>query len=330
MRAFVVDTVRHQGDIVEMGKPDPGPGELLLSVEACAICRTDLHILDGDLAAPRALVVPGHQVVGRVAGVGAGVDPARLGTRVGLAWLAGACGVCGHCRSGRENLCAQAMFTGLDRDGGLAGLVTADARFALPVPAGLEPVRAAPLLCAGAIGARALRLAGAAGSLGIFGFGAAAHLVTRMARAQGREVHAFTRPGDVRRQEFARSLGAVWAGGTDEAPAAALDAALLFAPAGELVPLALAAVAPGGTVVCAEIHMSDIPSFAYARLWGERVLRSVANVTRADVAEVLALAPEAEVSVYPLAETARAIADLRAGRVRGAAVVVPSSQDQGG
>jgi len=313
MRAFVVDTATRTGRLAELPVPVAGAGELLVRVLACALCRTDLHILDGELAAPRAHVVPGHQIVGEVVGDG---------RRVCIAWLASACGVCPACTSGHENLCPYARFTGLDRDGGFADYVTVDERFALPCPPGRTPEAIAPLLCAGAIGGRALGLAGAAERLGIYGFGAAAHLVTQLARAQGRRVLAFTRPGDAARQAFARSLGVVWAGGTDERPPEPLDAAILFAPAGELVPRALAAVAPGGTVVCAEIHMSDIPSFPYALLWGERVLRSVANVTRRDVADVLALAARAEVTTYPLAEVARAFDDLRSGRLRGSAVIV--------
>jgi propanol-preferring alcohol dehydrogenase len=325
--AYVFDSAAGSACLQKMPVRAPAAGELLLRVEACAICRTDLHILDGDLRPSQLQVVPGHEVVGRVVEVGAGVDPARLGERVGVAWIASACGHCERCLEGRENLCAQARFTGLDRDGGMAELMVAEAAFALRLPDGPPAPELAPLLCAGAIGWRALQLAGPARRLGIYGFGAAAHLLTQVALAEGRHIFAFTRPGDHARQDFARRLGAIWAGGTDERPGEPLEAAILFAPAGELVPLALAAVGPGGTVVCGEIHMSDIPAFPYALLWQERVLRSVANVTRRDVTELLARvarAPvRAEVTIYPLAEIERALRDVRAGAARGAAVLVP-------
>jgi propanol-preferring alcohol dehydrogenase len=327
MLAYVIDTHEHRGAVRQRSTPVPREGEVVVRVEACGLCRTDLHILDGELAASRPEVIPGHQVVGHIVEVGGGVEPRRVGQRVGLAWLAASCGVCGFCRTDRENLCPRARFTGLDHDGGMAELALARAEFALPVSGQLPATELAPLLCGGAIGYRSLRLAGPAHHLGIYGFGAAAHLVTQMARAQGREVYAFTRPGDQPRQAFAREVGAVWAGDSDQRPPEALDAAILFAAAGELVPLALAAVAPGGTVVCGEIHMSDIPSLPYRLLWQERVLRSVANVTRRDVADVLALAATSpihpQVSVYPLADVERAIDDLRRGVLQGSAVVVP-------
>jgi propanol-preferring alcohol dehydrogenase len=327
MRAYVIETEHHQGGLRQRSVPVPRDGEVLIRVEACGLCRTDLHVLDGELACQRPEVIPGHQVVGRVIEAGEGVARARVGQRVGLAWLAWACGTCPGCLAGRENLCAKARFTGLDEDGGLAELVLAHDTFALSLPEGPAATELAPLLCGGAIGYRALRLAGDARRLGIYGFGAAAHLVTQMARGQERQVFAFTRPGDTRRQAFAREVGAVWSGDSDARPPEPLDAAILFAAAGELVPLALAAVAPGGTVVCGEIHMSDIPSFPYRLLWQERVLRSVANVTRRDVEEALALATattiQPQVAVFPLAEVDRAIRELRAGSVQGSAVIVP-------
>jgi propanol-preferring alcohol dehydrogenase len=326
MRAYRFDPATRAAALAEVDAPAPGPGELLLRVEACGLCRTDLHILDGDLVPPRP-VTPGHQIVGTVLAAGAGADAALVGRTVGVPWLGGTCGACAYCTSGRENLCAKARFTGFDRDGGLADRATADARFCLPLPPGLAPVEAAPLLCAGLIGWRALRLAGDGPRIGLYGFGAAAHLLAQVITWQGRRLYAFTRPGDVARQAFARRLGAVWAGGSDERPPEPLDAAILFAAAGELVPSALRAVAPGGTVVCGEIHMSDIPSFPYALLWQERQVRSVANLTRRDGEELLALAPKvplrAEVSAFPLAEVDRALAALRTGQVAGAAVVVP-------
>jgi alcohol dehydrogenase, propanol-preferring len=303
---------------VERPVPEPGPGQLLLRVRACAICRTDLHLLDGELEVASLPRVLGHQIVGTVAGTG---------RRVGVPWLGWTCGRCAACRSGRENLCPQARFTGRDLDGGLADHVVADRRFCFPLPDGFPDAQAAPLLCAGLIGHRALRMCGDARRVGIYGFGAAAHIVCQVARWQGREVLAFTRPGDTAAQAFARRLGAGWAGPSGAPPPAALDAAIVFAPDGALVPLALRALAPGGTVVCGGIHMSDIPSFPYADLWQERSVRSVANLTRADGEELLALAPRVpvrtEVTTYPLGDAGRALGDLRAGRLTGAAVVVP-------
>jgi propanol-preferring alcohol dehydrogenase len=297
---------------------------VLLEVEACGVCRTDLHVLDGELRPRRPRVVLGHQVVGRVIGAGAGAE-SWLGRRVGVPWLAETCASCRHCTDGRENLCEEARFTGLDRDGGLAERMTAIAAYALPLPDDAAAVAIAPLLCAGLIGWRALQAAGPASSVGIYGFGAAAHLVAQIVRWQERRLFAFTRPGDRERQAYARSLGAAWAGGSDEAPPELLDAAILFADAGELVPRALAAIRPGGTVVCGEIHMTDIPSFPYALLWREKVIRSVANLTRRDGRELLDLATRiplrADAVTYAFQDTDAAIADLRAGRVHGAAVV---------
>jgi propanol-preferring alcohol dehydrogenase len=307
--------------LTELADPVPGDGQVLVRVAACGVCRTDLHIADGELAAPRLPLVLGHQVVG---------ERADGGGRVGIPWLAWTCGACRFCRSGRENLCDRARFTGLDVDGGFAEWTVADERFCLPLPDDLPALGAAPLLCAGLIGHRTLRLAGDAPRLGIYGFGAAAHLVCQVAVWEGREVYGFTRDGDEAGQAFARALGCVWAGGSSGAPPHELDAALVFAPVGALVPAALRAVRKGGTVVCGGIHMSDIPSFPYELLWGERVLRSVANLTRDDAREFLALAPRvpvrARVTTYPLEAAGRALDDLRAGRLEGAAVVEVSPQ----
>ncbi|MCX7622614.1 MAG: zinc-dependent alcohol dehydrogenase family protein [Thermomicrobium sp.] len=305
--------------------PEPGPGQVLMRVLACGVCRTDLHIVDGELPNPKLPLVLGHQIVGEVVRAGPGVTRFAPGQRVGVPWLGWTCGECGYCRRGRENLCDRARFTGYTLDGGYAEFTVADERYCFAIPAGYPEVQAAPLLCAGLIGYRALRFAGEARRLGFYGFGAAAHILTQVAVWQRRDVYAFTRPGDAEGQAFAKRLGAVWAGGSDELPPEPLEAALIFAPAGELVPRALRAVEKGGTVVCAGIHMSDIPSFPYALLWEERVLRSVANLTRQDGEEFLALAPRVpvrtEVQIYRLEEANRALEDLRAGRVRGAAVL---------
>jgi propanol-preferring alcohol dehydrogenase len=320
--------VRQPGELepVERPDPEPGPGEVRLRVAACGVCRTDLHIVDGELPAPSLPVIPGHQIVGIVEAV-APPAPLEVGMRVGVPWLGWADGTCRFCRAGQENLCDAARFTGLHRDGGFATSCVADAAFCLPLPDGFGDLDAAPLLCAGLIGHRTLRLAGDPAIVGIYGFGAAAHLVAQVAAWEGRRVLAFTRPGDRATQEFARSVGAAWAGGTDEPPPEELDAALIFAPAGELVPLALQHVRKGGVVVCGGIHMSAIPSFPYALLWGERVLRSVANLTRADGTDFLALAPRVpvrtHVTIYDLDSANEALGDLRAGRLEGAAVVVP-------
>ncbi len=305
----------------------PGAGQALIRVRACGVCRTDLHIVDGELDRPKLPLIPGHEIVGAVSAVGDGVLSLRPGDRVGVPWLGWTCGRCAYCRSGRENLCAEACFTGYQIDGGYAEYAVADARYCFPIPAGFDDVAAAPLLCAGLIGYRALRLAGTAERLGLYGFGAAAHIAAQVARHRGQKVFAFTRPGDRAGQDFARSLGAAWAGGSDALPPEPLDAALIFAPVGALVPAALAATERGGTVVCAGIHMSDIPSFAYRLLWQERVLRSVANLTRRDGEEFLALAPRVPVrtvtQAFPLAEANEALRRLRAGEIEGAAVLVP-------
>jgi len=314
--------------LVQRVDPEPGPGELRLRVEACAVCRTDLHIVDGELPVPHWPVVPGHEIVGIVERVGSGVALSLLGQRVGVPWLGHACGCCAYCARGSENLCDAPLFTGHGRDGGFATHVLAEAAFCLPLSLPMAPAQMAPLLCAGLIGWRTLRKAGDdAARIGIYGFGAAAHLVTQAALAQGKEVLAFTRPGDAATQRFALSLGASWAGPADQPPPAPLDAALIFAPAGELVPQALAAVRKGGRVVCGGIHMSDIPSFRYRLLWEERQLVSVANLTRADAHEYLRFAtahpPQVQTTVYPLAQANEALADLRAGRLQGAAVLLP-------
>jgi propanol-preferring alcohol dehydrogenase len=310
----------------ELSDPHPGPDEVLLRVQACGVCRTDLHILDGEVPAARLPVVPGHQIVATVleAGAGAEVEP---GARVGVPWLGWTCGECRFCLSGRENLCDRARFTGLDIDGGYAELAVADARYCLPLPDGFGDLEAAPLLCAGLIGYRALRMAGDGERLGLYGFGASAHVVCQVARYEGRRVFAFTRADDQRSQAFARELGAEWAGDSLAPPPEDLDAAIVFAPVGAVVPAALRSVGKGGTVVCAGIHMSDIPPLPYALLWGERILRSVANLTRDDGREFLTLAPRVpvrtRVTEYPLEDANRALDDLRAGALDGAAAVVP-------
>jgi propanol-preferring alcohol dehydrogenase len=311
--------------------PRPRDGQLLLRVGACAVCRTDLHIVDGELPPSRLPIVPGHEIVGTVEEIGPEVEHIHPGQRIGVPWLAWSCGVCGQCRAGRENLCERARFTGFDVDGGYAEHTVADARFCLALPDEYDDAHAAPLLCAGLIGHRALRAAdadvGDAARLGLYGFGAAAHIVAQVARHEGRTVFAFTRPGDRTSQAFARSLGAAWAGGSDESPPEPLDAAIIFAPVGALVPAALRAVRRGGSVVCAGIHMSDIPRFPYELLWGERVVRSVANLTRADGAAFLTLAPRVpvrtEVIPFPLVRANEALDALRAGRLEGAAVLLP-------
>jgi alcohol dehydrogenase, propanol-preferring len=322
---MVLDAPGTAPHIAVLPTPEPGTGEILVRVHVCGVCRTDLHVVDGDLREPKLPLVLGHQIVGTVQGLGPDVPGLSIGDRVGVPWLGWTCGECRYCTTGRENLCPKARFTGYHRDGGYAEYAVADARFAFPIPAGYPDVQAAPLLCAGLVGYRCLRMAGDAERLGVFGFGSAAHILTQVARHQGRRVFAFTRPGDEVGQAFARDSGAVWAGGTDQPPPEELDAAILFAPAGELVPVALSAVAPGGTVVCGEIHMSDIPRFPYEILWGERVLRSVANLTRADGLEFLRLAPEIPVRTtvheLPLDQAATALDRLRSGGVRGSLVL---------
>ena len=317
MRAVVLEQQGQPLKSVTLPDPVPGAGQLLLQVQACGVCRTDLHLRDAEIEAGKLPVVLGHQIVGTT----------EDGRRVGVPWLGYTDGECRYCRSDRENLCVNAHFTGSDIDGGYAELTVADERFCLPLPDELSAEQAAPLLCGGLIGYRALRFTGDAATLGLFGFGSAAHMICQVAVHQGREVYAFTRPGDERTQEFAKSLGATWAGGTDEVAPVQLDAAIIFAPAGELVPGALKLLAPGGTVVCAGIHMSDIPSFPYEDLWHERTIRSVANLTRRDGEEFIALAPKVPVRTtttkYPLEQAETALADLRAGRFEGTAVIVP-------
>jgi propanol-preferring alcohol dehydrogenase len=325
MRAMVLDQPGRPLRLAQLPDPVPGPGEVLVAVSACGVCRTDLHVVDGELAQPKLPLVPGHQIVGRVVARGSEAERFSVGQRVGIPWLGWACGECRYCRGGRENLCDRARFTGYQIDGGYAQLAVADERFCAPLAEGYPDLQAAPLLCAGLIGYRALRLAGEGERLGLYGFGASAHIVCQVARFQGWRVLAFTRAGDEQAQSLARELGAEWAGDALGPPPEELDAAIIFAPAGELVPAALRAVAKGGTVVCAGIHMSDIPSFPYEILWGERVLRSVANLTRRDAEEFLALAPRVpvrtEVEVYPLEQANEALARLRAGEVRGACVL---------
>jgi propanol-preferring alcohol dehydrogenase len=328
MRAMVMIAARRPLELQELDPPAPGSDQVAIDVEACGICRTDLHILDGDLEEPKLPLVPGHQIVGRVAEVGAGVRGLSVGDRVGVPWLGWTCGECEHCSRGRENLCDRARFTGYHIDGGLAERCVADARFAFPLPDHLSAVQAAPLLCAGLIGYRSYRMVDAgARRIGLYGFGAAAHILIQVARHQKREVFAFTRPGDEDSQRFARTLGAAWAGGSDERPPELLDAAILFAPVGSLVPAALKAVRKGGQVICGGIHMSPIPEMPYSVLWGERSLRSVANLTRQDGEDFLALAPsipvETTVHEYGLEDAGRALDDLRHGRFDGAAVIVP-------
>ncbi|HVC41559.1 MAG TPA: zinc-dependent alcohol dehydrogenase family protein [Candidatus Saccharimonadales bacterium] len=325
MRAMLLDAPRHPLRSVTVADPSPGDGQVLVRVGACGLCRTDLHVVDGELTHPKLPLIPGHQVVGEVVETGAGVDTVRAGDRIGIPWLGWTCGTCAYCTTGRENLCDHARFTGYDIDGGYAEYTVADARFCFPIDPSYSDVEAAPLLCAGLIGYRSLKAAGDGVRLGLYGFGASAHIVAQVARHQSRRVFAITRPGDTASQDFAMRLGAVWAGDTDHTPPEELDAAIVFAPVGALVPLALGAVARGGTVVCAGIHMSDIPSFPYELLWGERTVRSVANLTRRDGTEFLALAHRipvrAEVETMPLDQANAALARLRDGRVQGALVL---------
>jgi alcohol dehydrogenase, propanol-preferring len=325
MRALLLDAPGRALRDATLPDPRPGAGEVLLRVHACGVCRTDLHVVDGELEHPKLPLVLGHEIVGTVLENGPGAARFATGTRVGVPWLAWSCGTCGYCQSGRENLCDRAQFTGYQRDGGYAELTVADERFCFPIPDEFDDLAAAPLLCAGLIGYRSLVLTGDAERLGIYGFGAAAHIVTQVARHEGRRVFAFTRPGDEPGQQFARELGAAWAGGSDGPAPEPLDAAIIFAPVGALVPTALAAIAKGGTVVCAGIHMSEIPAFPYHLLWGERVVRSVANLTRGDGTEFLRVAGkipvQTTVEAYPLEAANEALRDLREGRVRGAAVL---------
>jgi len=312
----------------ELPIPEPGSNEVLLRIHACAVCRTDLHIVDGEVTQPKLPLVLGHQIVATVDAAGAGVQTPRVGERVGVPWLGSTDGTCRYCRSAHENLCDRAQFTGYHRDGGFAEFMVADARFCFPLPEGYPDLQAAPLLCAGLIGFRSLRMTGDAERLGIYGFGSAAHIITQVARHQGRRVFAFTRAGDTQSQAFATELGAEWAGPSDARPPEELDAAIIFAPAGELVPAALRASAKGGVVVCGGIHMSDIPSFPYEILWGERVVRSVANLTRQDGLEFLALAPKVpvrtRVEAFALAEANEALQRVRGGSLQGSSVVTPT------
>jgi propanol-preferring alcohol dehydrogenase len=327
MQAMVLNKIG--GPLIWTDLPDrrPGPDQIRVKVAACGVCRTDLHVLDGELPGPQFPIIPGHEIVGRIDAIGADVSDLKIGERVGIPWLGHTCGVCPYCVEHRENLCDHPLFTGFTRDGGFATATVADARFAFPLSEGGEDVALAPLLCAGLIGWRSLAMAGAGKTLGIYGFGAAGHIVAQVAGWQGRSVFAFTRPGDLATQAFARSLGAVWAGGSDEAPPELLDAAIIYATDGALVPTALKAVRKGGRVVCAGIHMSDIPEFPYASLWEEREIVSVANLTRQDGLDFLKLAPEigivTKTTPYALKDANQALADLRAGRFEGAAVLVP-------
>jgi propanol-preferring alcohol dehydrogenase len=327
MRAMVLETPGTPLVMCARAALQPGVGEILLTVSACGVCRTDLHVVDGELPHPKLPLVPGHEIVGRVAALGAGVSGFTTGERVGVPWLGGTCGVCRYCHSGAENLCDAPTFTGYTRDGGYATHAVADARYCFPLGDASDDAEIAPWLCAGLIGWRSYRMAGEAPALGLYGFGAAAHVLAQVAVWQGRRVFAFTRKGDNAAQDFARSLGAVWAGASDEMPPEPLDAAIIFAPVGALVPAALKAVRKGGRVVCGGIHMSDIPSFPYALLWEERHVLSVANLTRADAHEFLGIAHKAgvkcEITRYPLGEANKALSDLREGRLQGAAVLIP-------
>jgi propanol-preferring alcohol dehydrogenase len=327
MRAMVLEAPRMPLVLRERPTPRPGAGEILIEIAACGVCRTDLHVIDGELEHPKLPVVPGHEIVGLVLEVGEGVEGFTRGARVGVPWLAATCGTCFYCVTNRENLCDRPSFTGYTRDGGYASHVVADARYTFALPHGLDDAAIAPWLCAGLIGWRSYRLAGQGEALGLYGFGAAAHILAQVAVWQGRRVYAFTRRGDEAAQNFARSLGATWAGGSDEMPPEPLDAAIIFAPVGALVPAALRAVRKGGRVVCGGIHMSDVPRFPYALLWEERQVMSVANLTRTDALEFLDIAPRSgvrtEVVRYPLDRANEALADLRGGRLQGAAVLIP-------
>ena len=327
MNAMVLKKIRTALEWIELADPQPGRNEIRVKVAACGVCRTDLHVVDGELPEPKVPIIPGHEIVGRIDLLGAGVKGLKIGERVGIPWLGHTCGVCPYCIGGQENLCDHPLFTGYTRNGGFATMVIADARFAFPLGETGGDVSLAPLLCAGLIGWRSLVIAGKGKKIGLYGFGAAAHIIAQVAKWQGRAVFAFTRPGDLSTQTFARSLGAFWAGGSDKLPPEPLDAAIIFATVGDLVPLALKAVHKGGRVVCAGIHMSDIPSFPYRLLWEERQLVSVANLTRQDGIEFLRLAPEMGIATkttsYRLNQANQALADLRAGRFEGAAVLVP-------
>lgn len=331
MRAMLFEKAGAALREAELPIPKPGPGQLLIRIGACAVCRTDLHVVDGELTQPKLPLVPGHEIVGTVEEKGQGAERFGIGARVGIPWLGWTCGECAYCRAGQENLCGQAKFTGYTLDGGYAEYTVADQRFCFPIPDRYSNAAAAPLLCAGLIGYRCLVKAGKGNRLGIYGFGAAAHIVVQVAKYQNREIYAFTRPGDREAEKFAIGLGAVWAGGSNELPPVKLDAAIIFAPVGDLVPQALKAVGKGGVVVCGGIHMSDIPSFPYEILWEERSICSVANLTRRDGEEFLALAPKVpvrtEVETFPLEEANEALARLRSGRIQGAAVLVPGATE---
>ena len=325
MKAMVLRRPGERLTLTDMPIPTPGPGEVLMRVRACAVCRTDLHVLDGDLQHPKLPLIPGHEVIGTVEATGDGVPSSEIGQRVGVPWLGATCGECSYCRAGHENLCERAEFTGYTRDGGFAEYICADHRYSFPIPDSYSDTDAAPLMCAGLIGFRSLRAAGDAKRLGVYGFGAAAHIIAQVAVKEGRDVYAFTKPGDTETQDFAKSLGAVWSGGSDETPPERLDAAIIFAPVGPLVPAALKATDKAGTVVCAGIHMSDIPAFPYSILWEERVVKSVANLTRSDGEEFLRIAPtvpvRTTVKLYKLEDANEALEDLRHGRFEGAAVL---------
>ncbi len=327
MKAMILEAIGMPLRPVDRPNPLPGKGQLMLRVEACAVCRTDLHVCDGDLPNPKLPLVPGHEIVGIVEAVGEGIAPSRVGQRVGVPWLGHTCGCCSFCRSGEENLCDEPQFTGYTRDGGFATHVVADADYAFVLDSQADPVALAPLLCAGLIGWRSLKKAGDGKKIGLYGFGAAAHIIAQICRWQGRDVYAFSRPGDVAAQRFALGLGAVWAGGSDERPPVALDAAIIFAPVGELVPAALKVVRKGGRVVCGGIHMSDLPAIPYALIWGERSVVSVANLTRKDAEEFFPVARQADVrthtKTYRLVDANAALDDLRAGHLSGAAVLIP-------
>ncbi len=327
MRAMMLERQNNPLKWVQVDAPSPQAGQLRIAVSACGVCRTDLHVVDGDLKSPKLPIIPGHEIVGRVTALGEQVTSVAVGDRVGIPWLGWTCGICDFCRRGEENLCPDARFTGYQIDGGFATEATADARFVFALPEGYSDEAVAPLMCAGLIGWRALMAAGEASRLGLYGFGAAAHILVQVANRREQEVFAFVRPGDEKAKSFARKMGAVWAGDSGERAPAPLDAAILFAPAGDLVPAALGAVRPGGTVVCAGIHMSDIPSFPYSILWGERTVRSIANLTRSDAQEFLAFATtttiHTEIVRYPLMQANAALSDLRDGKLTGAAVLVP-------
>lgn len=327
MKAMVLVQQRRPLELRQVPVPEPGPGEVLIKVEACGVCRTDLHILDGELAHPKLPLIPGHEIIGRVAGLGPGAGTYPLGTRVGVPWLARSCGMCRYCRKGLENLCLKAKFTGYHLDGGYAEYCTAAEDYIYPVPKGYEAVSAAPLLCAGLIGYRSYAMASEAERLGLYGFGAAAHIIIQVALHDGKQVFAFTRDGDTEKQRFAMKLGAKWAGGSSQLPPEPLDAAIIFAPAGPLVPQALKALDRGGTLVCAGIYMSDIPSFSYEDLWWEKKILSVANLTRQDghgfMEAASRISIKTETIPYPLEDANRALEDLRSGRIKGAAVLIP-------